>query len=339
MNLQIYVVHATHLAIRLPIINQLVDKLRDSTLFDSVNMELLTQYDPKDISADVVRQLVQLNKETGIDFYNELVKNLHIKQVSNAFKHLMAIRKVADAYVADSVRAEKTMYMVLEDDVVYGDDVASNLDKTIKLIRDYKSSWDMIMLGIPSLQQAEKDKPIIPVSSMFRVMPCCDSYFVNPRTAEHMASKLLPIRLATNAMFSYIAEKNSDINIHMTIPNVFVDGSKLGIYISNITPNNKLFLNKEYNKIHNIVHKESDKITAEDKTEVKTAMENIRFTSHPDIVYLNALFKAKTGEPKEALPLYTQALQVYQQNDAIINSESEFLMDYMRVFRDVQEVA
>ena len=337
MHLQIYVIHAQHLSIRLPIINQLIERLNASKLFESVTMELVTQYDPKDIDTHVVRQLVQLSKDTGIDFYNELVKNMHIKQVSNMLKHLMAIRKVADAHAADSLRAVNTTYLILEDDVVYSEDVATILQKTIDGIHQFTSPWDMVMLGIPALHM-ENPSPIVPVTSMFRIMPCCDSYIVNPKTAEHIASQLLPIRMPTQQMFSYIGEKNTDIHILMTVPNVFVDGSKLGIYISNVTPNNKLFLNKDYNKLHNIAHKPADQITLEDMTDVKTALEGIRFTTHPDIIYLNALYKAKTGAPKEALELYTQALQSYQQNDAIINNESEFLVDYMRVFKDLQTI-
>lgn len=346
MNLQIFVLHATNLTIRLPLINQLVDKLRESKRFDNINMELITQYDPKDLDLPTIRQFVSLTKQSGSDFYNDLIKNMHVKQVSNAMKHLLALRKVSDAVAHDSIAANKTTYLVLEDDIVYGDDISKKLPDTIALLKTVTESWDIVMLGTPAVHTVVDGSPmeITEVKKMFRIMPCCDSYIINPNSASKLVSKFIPIRLCSNIQFSYINEQHPDVNIMMTIPNIFVDGSKLGIYISNVTPNNKLFLNKEYNKLYNLLNRDTSgacagacagQLTAEELAEVEKGLKEIRFANHPDIMYLNALYHMKLGKPKEAENIFTQAYQIYQQNDAVINNESEFLLNYMRVYRDL----
>jgi hypothetical protein len=124
------------------------------------------------------------------------------------------------------------------------------------------------------------------------------------------------------------------MKVHMTVPNIFLDGSKYGLYLSSIEPNNKLFLNPEYNQLNSLVRKET--IDESDTSTIEKLLENMKFKNHPDIRFLQGLYLLKKECYKEAKATFDSIYDVYSQNQCIINNESEFLQVYMNTFKHIQ---
>jgi GR25 family glycosyltransferase involved in LPS biosynthesis len=331
--LNLYILHAEFLAVRKPMIETLVKKINETRSSTQVNVKYVTEHDPQNIQLDKIRQLIDLSKpsggQTNADIFDALVKNIHIKQLSNVLKHYEAL-KLASETTDDSIS------LVLEDDVVFGEDVAEKLYQVIDDIEKKRDEWDAVFLGLPQPMDAKTEAKMRPVSEVFRIMPCVESYLVHNKGAKKLLEAFLPIRYMANVHYSYIINKVKDVKVLMTVSNVFVDGTKLGVYLSTLDSNNKLFLNGDYNKLQQIVNK--DKLNTQDISDAREILDKMRFKNHPDNITLNAILEMKTQNYVKAKEMFENAYEMYNNNECILNNESEFLLHYTRIFKYTQEM-
>jgi hypothetical protein len=330
MNVDIYVIHAAFLEVRKNMVETLEKKLSACTDLN-VKLSIITDHDPDMIDLKSVNSLVDFAKPTTGEVFDALVKNLHIKQLSNALKHREALKKAS---------ASSNISIILEDDVIYGDDVDTKLVTLLKALYDAKDKWDIMFLGIPSLSSIPTPEvPFRPVKDIFKIIPCIDSYIVHPTSATVLLKHFERIKYITNVQFSYISYINPELKVMMSTVNCFADGTKVGVYISTLTQNNKLFLNAEYNKLSQIVNGPGETIPAERKAVFDELKSTVRFKNHPDILTLQAIGEMKVGDFAKAKELFDEAYTMYTKNECILNSESEFILLYSRIFKYVQDQA
>jgi len=326
LKIKVYVIHAAFLDYRKPMVESLISKLNKHSKFSKVDVEYIVDQDPDKMNVEQAQSKISLGKNGKSEFFDQFVRNIHIKQVSNAVKHASAIQKAA------SEGTKYDYYLVIEDDVIYGEDVAKRLDDLLDLYNVDKP--DILFVGLPSIVPiSQESMQIKPTKDMFRVLPCCDSYILTASSAAKLASVFLPIRFVTNVHLSYLTEVEG-ITSSMAIPNVFLDGSKFGVYLSTLESNNRLFLNPDYNKLQVLVKKDS--YTKEDHESIKAILSNIRFKNHPDVMYLSGLYDLKKGNYEKAKETLESVYNVFTQNNCLINGESEFLQTYMSVFKHFQ---
>jgi GR25 family glycosyltransferase involved in LPS biosynthesis len=324
--LKVFVIHAKFLELRKPLCETTITKLKAANNL-KVDVEFLEEYDPDQINMNEVSDMIALTKSGKSELFDNMLRNMHIKQVSNALKHFKALQK------ATNETADYDYFMVLEDDVIHGEDVTTRIVEAIETRA--QSNWDMLFLGEPSLTPIQSDKMIIkPVQEFFKVIPCCDSYLIPADTVSKIANAFGPIRFPTHIQFSFMTETNKDLNISMCTPNIFLDGSKFGVYLSCLEPNNRLFLNPDYNKINMAVRK--DEYTEEDIKNITQMFEQMRFKNHPDVLFLQGMFEQKQKNYTKAKEIFEQVYTISMQNNCIVNNESELLNVYMSTFKHVQ---
>ena len=306
-----YVIRSKLTAVREQTVTQLVDKLQASF---GIETEFINEYDTDDIDVEKIKSFVDLNKSDKSEFFDALVRNMHIRSVSNAMKHYTALQK------AMSVEAD--YIMVFEDDVLFGD----QMDVKVKQVLEKKDhTWDICFVGLPSVSPI-KDHEVITydaVKNAFRVLPSCEAYIIRKSSLAKIFEGFLPILFPTNIHYSFLSEI-MPLEISYIVPNLFVDGSKMGIYLSSIESNNRLYMNPEYNQISQLVRREQP-LNESERADVAQLFERIRFKNHPDIQVLQGLYYEKIGEFEKARDLYKEAHSVHQQNGCIINNESEIL--------------
>ena len=323
-SLKIFFIHAEFLEIRKTMCENLIKKLSEELTDLKIDHEFVLEHDPSSINSEVVNKFLNLAKSGKSELFDGLIKNIHVKQLSNSLKHLSALQK------ADSEKDKYDYFMVLEDDVVFGDDISSK----VKTLLNHAVDYDLLFMGMPSVVPINLNDPLV-IKDMdtFKVLPCCDSYLIPKASINKVYSQFAPIRYQTNIHFSYLME-TTDIKVKATVPNIFLDGSKFGIYLSSLEANNKLFLNPEYNKLNSLVRKES--YTKEDEQAIEEIIQNIKFKNHPDIMYLFALFELKNKNYEKAKEILENIHNVYMQNGCIVTNESEFLTTYMYLFKHFQ---
>ena len=339
--LNVYFIHAQWLKDRERVVQEL-RKLLTKYTFNSlkgIKIRVVTQHDPNDINGDTIAKHINYSPiqptpdqdpqdPKNLTFYNMFLKNLHVFQLSNALKHYSALQDIAN----DS--AEDDINMIIEDDVLYEDKVCMYLERLMDVL---PTEHEVVFLGLPSNDQNARDKKDIKMKNtkeVFRVFPYNDAYIVSKTTAAKLVENYLPIKFVTNVQLSYVFDK-AGINSQLISPNIFMDGSKFGVFLSTMNTNNQLLFNNEYMFARTVVMNE--KSTPEEKNQLEQLFQKSPLNGHPDFLVVKALHKLKQKEYTEAHELYESALKIYTANSCIINHECQFLKEYIGSYKFIQD--
>jgi hypothetical protein len=325
VTVQVYIVHAKFMDVRKDRMNVLKTMLEKGSPSLQFSVEYVDEFDPNTIVQSDINTSVNLAKTNSGELFDNLVKNMHINQISNALKHKAAIIKGSNS-TADFV-------MVVEDDVLYGDDVASRLSDICGQLQQ-DPAVDILFLGLPSMTPIDEMCNLFRKSSEFyRLLPCCDSYIASRASMKKLADNFGHVKFTTNIQLSWVCETHN-ISMYMTSPNVFLDGTKYGAYLSSVDPNSRLIFNPDFNKLAALVNKPS--YTAADDTIIQSALENIKFKNHPDVMHVEAQYLIAKKNYKKAETILENVYSIVSQNGCIINTETEFLRTHMRIYKHLQ---
>lgn len=331
--LNVYFIHAMWLKDRERVISEF-QKLTGKYMFKNikgVKIRTITDYDPADITVDVIARTVQYapipQEEGALTFYNSLLKNLHVFQLSNALKFYKVFEEIANSPSNDD------LHLILEDDVLFEDKICVTLEK---LIAQLPKEYGLIFLGLPTNLDAtaKANTKFQSTTEVFRVLPYTDSFLISKDAAKKLYDNYLPIRFLNNIQMSYVCEK-AGVSTVLSIPNIFMDGSKFGVFLSMLTPSNQLLFNPDYMKLRNMLSLETELSL----TDVEKTYNDSIFKNHPDMMHVYAACLAKMKKYNEAIKMFETALPIYQGNNCIVNHECQYLKDYIRVYREIQNVS
>lgn len=336
--LNIFFIHAQWLKDRERIViefQKLITKYNFKDI-QTVKIRVITDYDPGDINAEVIGKSVSYEQikdedstipdEKKLSFYNSLMKNLHVFQLSNALKHYKALEEITNNTDDNDIN------IILEDDVLYEDKICMILEK---FFTELPESYDAIFLGLPSNIDIKKRQGIKyqNTSDVFRVLPYCDSYVISKSAARKLYENYLPIKYINNIQLSYVIEKTNMATL-IALPNLFMDGSKFGLFLSVLNPNNVLLFNNDYMKIKMLLSKEI--LSNEEKIDIEKILNESMVNANPDMMHIKALYNIKNKNYEEAKIIFENALKIYQGYNCILNHESQFLRDYIHIYKDLQ---
>jgi hypothetical protein len=296
-------------------------------------LEMVTSDEPNELVSRIAT-IVDVDA-THVDdaVFKPLVKNMHVRQVSNTMKHVAALRRASNHDGGGNSRFS----LILEDDALFGDNVLTALGYAVK---DAPGDADIVFLGLPSTKQPPKEGGAVfdDVLTLFGTLPACESYLVTPEAAAKISTAMLPVRFQTNVQLTY-AIKTLGLKAYLAVPNVFVDGSKLGVFTCSVDPNNRLMWNQHYCQMEAIVRNVAAyNISggAECDAEFQKAWNDQPFKEHPDVLALKAVHLVRMGRHAEAHPVFATALELYDRNGSIVSNTSEFLRNYIAIFRVLQ---
>lgn len=321
--LLVCVIHSKKLALRMPTLQPTLNKLQDMLGYD-VKVEVIDKHDPEDIDVNVIREKIVLENPKSNTIFDQLVRNIHVKHVSQSLKHHEAF----DKFVKDQ---SFNALLVLEDDVLATPSIASDLNAAVQLIKS-NDNIEVLCLGAPTPKSSSNNK-FISMFEHFRFLPSVDSYLVTRKGAEKIHPNFFPIRYQTNVHLSFLCMKHN-VNIVLNVPNIFVNGSKLGVFLSSVDPNNRLFMNQDFNKLVAINAKTI--VDNRDVLDVEDLIKSGSFKEHPDFQHQLGVFYSKVKNYEKAKEFYDKAYKTFIENDCLLNNESEFLLNYTRVFQHFQ---
>ena len=224
--------------------------------------------------------------------------------------------------------------MVLEDDLLFEPKMCEFLDITIPLVE----KEEIVFLGMPNNQPIEQTKTVIIRScdEIFKILPYNDSYIITASCAKILSSKWMPIKFYTNIQMNYVMETNN-IKMKQTVPNIFVDGSKVGMYLSTQLANNELIYNRDYVVLKSLIGREPNKITVEEKDIANQIIKNANTNNNPDLLAVAGKYTRDIlGNYTGARDMYQRAYDTYQKNGVIMNNESWFLRDFINLHAHLQ---
>ena len=327
-----YFIHAKWLTDREKVINDFKRNISKFS-FRSIKIgkiDIIQDFDPNDINSETIQKNVNYNpvKEQNLVIYNNFLKNLHIHQLSNSLKHF----KVYEKIIKESNDDPTEINIVLEDDILYEERIFISLEK---VIRQLPVSFDLIFLGLPTNVEVRNKSDIFfqNTSEVFKILPYCDSYIISKEAAKKLYESYMPCKFLTNIQLSYLIDKYQ-LKSQLVAPNIFMDGSKFGLYSSSLNPNNSLMFNGEYNALKALLSKEQ--LSDEEQTGINQLFKSSAIAQNPDFCYLKAQFFTKIGQYKEAQQCYEETYNKYKMLNTIINHESQFLKDYIRIYKHLQ---
>lgn len=318
-----YVLHSPALLNRA----QQVRNLEETLGRVSGSVRVVSAHEPNDI-VQRVQSLVDLTPtNVTIEEYRPFVRNMQVRQLSSALKHLEALQAIAADAPSTAFR------LVVEDDCLFG-------ERAEEVVRTACASApadaDIVFLGLPS------PTPVPPgggaafddLFSVFRALPACDSYLVRPAAAAKLAAAFLPVRFAANVHLSYLT-RTLGLSARISVPNAFVDGSKLGVFAGTVDANSRLLWNQIYCQMEVLVRAPGD-YGPEERAKFAKLLEEQPFKQHPDVLLLEALHLERSGRYEDAEAAYGRALQAYDGNGCIVNNTSDVLRGYIGLYRHLQ---
>ena len=249
--------------------------------------------------------------------YAAVLRPIHVRQLSNSMKHLDAITRAAASGGGSHA-------LIVEDDALFSDTVVGTLTLIMQHI---PADADIVFLGLPTPESSDGSRVVFhEATKLFKTVPACDSYIVSSSGAQKLAAAMLPIRFCTNVQLSYLI-KTLGLHAYVSSPNVFIDGSKLGVYSSSIEVNNHLSWNQSYCKM----------AQASSVVEFDEIMAGQPFKEHPDVLRMKAAFLARQGRFREAREVYKVAFARYESDNVLMTDASDLLRGYMALYRHFQE--
>lgn len=328
--LNIHIIHAKSLPERQSAINNFISTIKKYRFKNVIvsSVQLVDFCDPEDINVDVIRKYVDYTKiqESHVEFYNQLLKNLHVNQLSNTLKHMRALENIAKSSNDNEIN------LVIEDDILYEDKVCLSFERMLQAL---PNKYDIVFLGMPTTTEiTDKNKfTFQDTHKIFRVLPLCDSYLVSNSAAKALVMNYTPIKFVNNVQLSYVADKLG-IETLQSVPNIFVDGSKYGLFLSKLSSNNPLIFNNDFITLRAIVNKQV--LTKQDEAQVQQLTSRSPIKDNPDFVHLICLYHIKQKDYKTAIQRFEHAYNTYNSNGCILSNESVFLKDYIRTHKYLQ---
>ena len=328
--LNIYFIHCKALALRKPLCDKLLAKLEDGF---QCKAKFITQFDPADIGCMNPDALMDITPcPEPMTEFNPFIKKIDTPALSNALKHCAAIRSVVN-----NPSADKEWNLVLEDDVCFSEGVIKQLMEAMAKLSS-TPDWDLSFLGFPAIRElvdksAEVPK-LEPVLSVHKTLPGCDSYFISKKGAEKLGKEFIKVKFDCNIHLTYLIKK-LELQALVYTPSVFIEGSKLGTYVSSLNPNNLLIYNQVFREMFSLVQNTTS-YSEQDIKNFGKLWELTPYKTHPDFMYIKALFMFKRQLFKEARGLFEQCFENYRKNNCIINKESVFLNNYIELCKATQ---
>lgn len=326
-NLYIYILHCKSLTERDTSINNIVSKLKDAS-YKNLNIKevsVIASNDPSEVPIDVIQKTIDYSmiQDASLSRFNQFIKNIHINQLSNTLKHFDALSNIVKKPDSD-----EDLYLVLEDDMLFGEELNRSLDTIIGSMKEES----LVFLGLPSSDQGELC--IKPTSANFSVIPLVDSYLITHKTAKLIVDNFFPIKFTSVFQMNYLLSKLGIVSYQST-KNIFVNGSKYGMFVSTLSPNNSLVFNKDYMSILEIVNKQGAP-TEDNDIYIEKLLKESPINKSPDFLHLVAKYKMKKNNFKDAEKLFAEAYNLSLSNHGIINHESTMLKDFISIFKYLQ---
>ena len=293
-----------------------------------MNIEIITEHDPETITSSSISNLVKVQQVTdeNLSYYNNFLKELTTKNISNALKHFKAIQKCSKS-------ADQDINLIIEDDIVFSDKFFSQIDMLITKLQNL--TWDIVFVSQPSSTILSTNT--LSVSSMDmtnHVIPCCDGYLLHKKFAAELMTNFFPIHFEYNVQLSFVLNKMQSIKSYKCHPNLTGDGSKTGKFMSSIHVNNVLIFNEDYKFVYSCI--ESNNLSSDNMARIESIVTAETESENADFIYLHGLYKMKLKQYQESKELFDKAIVLYEKYGMNVDNKSSILKNRISLEKFLQ---
>lgn len=317
--LNIYLVTSKHLISRKKNISTNIDYLKKMAeeLSLTVKIFMINDFEYKDIE----NSISDYNKRINYDVNNNdndfkiYDKKLNIHQLSNIEKHRCAYNKIKN-------NKEDELNLIIEDDILLSSDYNKNLILLFNNIKNF-DKWDIIFTCLSNNNENEPFN-ILNSRDYFKILISKSSYFIIPTMASKLYEHLNILNYQLKISISKFIFENKDINSYILNKHTFLEGSKIGLYLSSTNTNNFLYQNSDYINLSSYINK--DKISNDDIIIVEKIYKNNQLNiNNADFLHSMGLIYFKKNDYKNAKKYLIEAVNNIKKNEGLIANYSEVL--------------
>lgn len=275
--------------------------------------------DEKDINENIELYNSKINYEKeGNEVYDKLIQGLTINQISNMEKHKKGL-EIVD---------EKSINLIIEDDLIISKEYIENIEKIFNKILKNKNI-DILILS--DFIYNNNDLELVNYNNYKKILISKSSYIINKKTADRLKQNLEIFKYDMKTLLSKFMDENKDLNKYMLNKCTFLEGSKIGLFLSSTKSKNFLSQNSEFIELVKITNKEN--ITQEDYNIGENIYKNLDYLNNADIQHLFGILNFKYKNIDLAKKYMTLATLNLKKNLGYISKSHEILNNTINIYK------
>lgn len=329
--INLYVIFSQHLDERLKYINSTIDfiKKKAESQGYEFNINVITEPSKDLIDKNIEAFNKRVNYEKYPDIpenreFNALIHPLNSCQISNIEKHREIYKHIIN-------KSENEFHLIIEDDVVVGQEYITNIDILFKRLKENTlNEWDILFTCLPSIKQDETMK-LLSTRDHFNIFLSKSSYFIRPSVCRRLIEFTEKFKFTLKNTLSRFVFENKDIRSMFLNKHTFLEASKIGIFPSTINPNNFLFQNNQFIALTSISNKAE--ISDKDIEEAEKIFETTKQMNSADLFHMMGIIYYKKKDYVNAKKYMTDAVMSLKKNKGYLQQNSEILNNCLNIFQ------
>lgn len=317
--LNIYLITSKHLTIRKKYISVNIEQLKKIAQESSFTVKLfmINDYEYKDIENSIGDYNKRINYDANKDDndFKLFDKKLNVNQISNIEKHRAAYNKIKN-------NKDDELNLIIEDDILLSTDYIENIKSLLTNINDFEK-WDIIFTCVSNNNESEPLK-LLDSRDNFKILICKSSYLISSSMAFKLYDHLEVLNYQLKIALSKFIFDNKDIKSFIINKHTFLEGSKIGLYLSSTNTNNFLYQNSDYVQLSGYINREY--VSDDDMLIVENIYKNNQLNiNNADFLHSLGLVYFKNRNYKNAKKYLVEAVNNIKKNEGLIGNYSEIL--------------
>ena len=321
--INIIVIYTKKLTNRTHYINSTLAFLKNIIEKNGYNTNIIISSNPDE--EDILKDIDQYNKRVNYDKednekFDNLIVSLNTSQISNIEKHRNAL------YLSK----ENELNLIIEDDLIISKDYIDNINNLFKNI-DLKSD---ILITSDFLNNNNNNLELISFNDYNKVLLSKSSYFINKETANKLYNYLNIFKYDMKTALTKFIIDNKDLNVKLLNKCTFLEGSKVGIFLS--STKNKNFLSQNGNFIEFVKIVNNSTIDDEMYNKACELYKQLEYLDNAEIIHIYGILQYKRGNINEAKEYMKDAVLKLYKNKGFYSKTNDILNNAINISRHNQ---
>jgi len=318
--INIIVIHTPNLKNRTHYINSTLTYLKNTLEKNGFISNILISNKPE--QEDILKDINEYNKRVNYDkennnIFDNLITSLNVNEISNIEKHRNALKLVK----------ENELNLIIEDDLIISKDYIDNIDNLFKIIlTDY--NFD-ILITSDFVSDEDTNLKLIDFNNYNKVLITKSSYFINKNAADKLYDFLNILKYDMKTALSKFILDNIDLNVKLLNKCTFLEGSKVGIFLS--STKNKNFLSQNGNYIELIKIINNNIIDDNMYNNALKLYKTLEYLDNAEILHLYGILQYKRGNIDEAKKYMKEALLKLDKNYGFFSKTNDILNNAINI--------
>tara|TARA_Y100000389_G_scaffold133861_1_gene131350 strand:+ start:401 stop:1426 length:1026 start_codon:yes stop_codon:yes gene_type:complete len=273
---------------------------------------------------DILNNISEYNKRVNYDkdeneIFNNLIISLNPCQISNIEKQREALK----------LTKENELNLIIEDDLIISKDYINNIENLFKKI--LKNFENDILITSDFIDNNKEDLELIDFKNYNKMLITKSSYFINKKTADKLYNYLEVFKYDMKIALTKFIIDNKDLDVKMLNKCTFLEGTKIGIFLSSTKNTNFLSQNGSYIEFAKIVN--NNLIDDEMFNKANELYKTLEYLDNAEIIHIYSILQYKRGNINDAKKYMKEAVLNLYKNKGYISKTNIILNNSINIYQ------